>query len=399
MWKHSQTILGYPDCFTIAEKSAKPSPCWGPEDIPQPSYPPNPHNSCRYTGLHNIEGGNNHWNIPNYSFGYPTPQSESSLSPPQRVYGEFPLLSFQDSSGLPVAEEEVEGLSSFGRHFPSPDEPQYPCGQDGGDQRADGGNHEIDEGNGVNSEPYAQLIFRALKSAPGYRMVLKDIYQWFEKHTNKATGGSKGWQNSIRHNLSMNGGFKKVDQDLPTDDAKRGFIWVLEPSALADGVKSTTRYRKSGSNKRVAKAGHPAPERQRSGARGGKAARSAAKLRRSTRIDGPRSWNPEDIPIQSIETPLSNVANHPLAPSGLWTPNGLESFFSSASPSLTPNSTEDSMYSYGDISGVTGVIPDGPLFAEECESIDTSDLIAFRSSFLPDGAMVNSPSHKLSTVQ
>ena len=190
---------------SIAEKSAKPSPCWEPEDIPQPSYTPNPHNSCQYTGLHNIEGGNNHWNIPNYSFGYPTPQSESSLSPPQRAYGEFPLLSFQDSSGLPVAEEEVEGLSSFDRHFPSPDEPQHPCGQDGGGQRADNGNDEIDEGGGVNSEPYAQLIFRALKSAPGYRMVLKDIYHWFEKHTNKATGGSKGWQNSIRHNLSMNG--------------------------------------------------------------------------------------------------------------------------------------------------------------------------------------------------
>lgn len=65
---------------------------------------------------------------------------------------------------------------------------------------------ESDGGGSINSEPYAQLIFRALKSAPGYRMVLKDIYDWFERNTDKAKNGTgKGWQNSIRHNLSMNG--------------------------------------------------------------------------------------------------------------------------------------------------------------------------------------------------
>lgn len=55
-------------------------------------------------------------------------------------------------------------------------------------------------------EPYAKLIYQALRSAPGYRMVLKDIYQWFVDHTDKGKNPSeKGWQNSIRHNLSMNG--------------------------------------------------------------------------------------------------------------------------------------------------------------------------------------------------
>jgi len=35
-------------------------------------------------------------------------------------------------------------------------------------------------------------------------MVLKDIYQWFIDNTDKAALDQKGWQNSIRHNLSMN---------------------------------------------------------------------------------------------------------------------------------------------------------------------------------------------------
>jgi hypothetical protein len=66
--------------------------------------------------------------------------------------------------------------------------------------------HDEETDEGLNSEPYAQLIYRALKSVPSHRMVLKDIYEWFEKNTDKAKNNpSKGWQNSIRHNLSMNG--------------------------------------------------------------------------------------------------------------------------------------------------------------------------------------------------
>lgn len=56
-----------------------------------------------------------------------------------------------------------------------------------------------------DGKPYARLIYEALCQAPGHRMMLRDIYEWFEQNTNKAReSGSNGWQNSIRHNLSMN---------------------------------------------------------------------------------------------------------------------------------------------------------------------------------------------------
>ena len=72
---------------------------------------------------------------------------------------------------------------------------------------------ESDGDASVSSEPYAQLIYRALKSVPEHKMVLKDIYEWFEKNTDKAKNReSKGWQNSIRHNLSMNGVSKHSSQ-------------------------------------------------------------------------------------------------------------------------------------------------------------------------------------------
>lgn len=55
-------------------------------------------------------------------------------------------------------------------------------------------------------QPYAQLIYQALMGRPDKTMILRDIYDWFKEHTDKAAGSeTKGWQNSIRHNLSMNG--------------------------------------------------------------------------------------------------------------------------------------------------------------------------------------------------
>lgn len=53
--------------------------------------------------------------------------------------------------------------------------------------------------------PYSRLIWEALMSTEEKMLPLQGIYQWFEKNTNKAGNEqSKGWQNSIRHNLSMN---------------------------------------------------------------------------------------------------------------------------------------------------------------------------------------------------
>jgi hypothetical protein len=54
-------------------------------------------------------------------------------------------------------------------------------------------------------EPYAQLLYRAFMSNARHAMTLQEIYQWFRDNTDKAKSEGKGWQNSIRHNLSMNG--------------------------------------------------------------------------------------------------------------------------------------------------------------------------------------------------
>ncbi|KAH7034691.1 uncharacterized protein B0I36DRAFT_83182 [Microdochium trichocladiopsis] len=81
------------------------------------------------------------------------------------------------------------------------------------------GNDEDDEDtedwNSLNGEEidgnacYAKLLRLALMGSDRHAMALKDIYQWFRDHTNKPgldpeNKETKGWTNSVRHNLSMN---------------------------------------------------------------------------------------------------------------------------------------------------------------------------------------------------
>lgn len=52
---------------------------------------------------------------------------------------------------------------------------------------------------------YAQLLHRCLKEAPDHTMSLRELYEWVSQHSQKAKDlKNRGWQNSVRHNLSMN---------------------------------------------------------------------------------------------------------------------------------------------------------------------------------------------------
>ncbi|KAI3324711.1 hypothetical protein HD806DRAFT_543366 [Xylariaceae sp. AK1471] len=121
---------------------------------------------------------------------------------------------------------------------------------------------EGDEG-AKSDEPYARLIYRAFMSRERHAMTLQEIYQWFRDNTEKAKSESKGWQNSIRHNLSMNAAFVKRERKASSGDVlsepqepKKSTEWVLEDWAVRDGVQSTTRYRKGNPSRRAGSAAH-----------------------------------------------------------------------------------------------------------------------------------------------
>ncbi|GKT64231.1 forkhead domain-containing protein [Colletotrichum tofieldiae] len=104
--------------------------------------------------------------------------------------------------------------------------------------------------NASGEEPYAKLIHKALKDAPGHSMTLQELYQWFKDNTDKTrkTEGT-GWQNSIRHNLSMNDAFQRrlqaIFPDIDGNHAgteKRVSEWYLNPEYIND-IMPTTQFR------------------------------------------------------------------------------------------------------------------------------------------------------------
>ncbi|OXB75360.1 UNVERIFIED_CONTAM: hypothetical protein H355_009514 [Colinus virginianus] len=60
---------------------------------------------------------------------------------------------------------------------------------------------------------FSCLIFMAIEDSPTKRLPVKDIYNWILEHFPYFANAPTGWKNSVRHNLSLNKCFKKVDKD------------------------------------------------------------------------------------------------------------------------------------------------------------------------------------------
>lgn len=70
---------------------------------------------------------------------------------------------------------------------------------------------------------YASLIGMALLRSPERRLTLAEIYQWISDNFKYYKKGEVGWQNSIRHNLSLNKAFEKTEKSKE----KKGHFWQI----------------------------------------------------------------------------------------------------------------------------------------------------------------------------
>lgn len=86
---------------------------------------------------------------------------------------------------------------------------------------------------------YATLISQAILSSPNNTLTLAQIYSWISSHYSFYRYAKSGWQNSIRHNLSLNKAFVKVPRK--SDEPGKGMKWTIQEEFITDFQNKSRR--------------------------------------------------------------------------------------------------------------------------------------------------------------
>ncbi|XP_019222443.1 forkhead box protein N2 isoform X2 [Oreochromis niloticus] len=91
--------------------------------------------------------------------------------------------------------------------------------------------HKGRERDSMKSKPpfsFSLLIYMAIEQSPSKSLPVKEIYGWILEHFPYFSNAPTGWKNSVRHNLSLNKCFRKVERSLGKANGK-GSLWCVDP--------------------------------------------------------------------------------------------------------------------------------------------------------------------------
>ncbi|RMZ91981.1 hypothetical protein DV736_g798, partial [Chaetothyriales sp. CBS 134916] len=158
------------------------------------------------------------------NFYHPVPHENADFPQPPLVRKANLRRSYSDATPATVRPLE-ENYADDETETPLPEPEEMPAIEDDGNKP---------------SYSYAQMIGMAILRAPNRRLTLAQIYDWISSTFAFYREDSKqGWHNSIRHNLSLNKAFQKMDR--PKGDAGKGSYWVIQPGMEATFLKDKNR--------------------------------------------------------------------------------------------------------------------------------------------------------------
>ncbi|XP_077978488.1 uncharacterized protein LOC144433949 isoform X2 [Glandiceps talaboti] len=91
---------------------------------------------------------------------------------------------------------------------------------------------------------YSCLIAMALKNSKTGCLPVSEIYQFMCENFPYFKTAPDGWKNSVRHNLSLNKCFEKIEKPSSGGSTRKGCLWALNPNKAAKMDDEIQKWRK-----------------------------------------------------------------------------------------------------------------------------------------------------------